>query len=150
MPVGYKYVIITIRRNPRRNGPRMKYPAIFDAQEAEENIIGPHVRDRGLARGEDTEECMICLKDRIANKYDADPDCRIVTEVDADAWLATCPSIQDAPGEEYDQLPLLAALVRKFVTGASTQDDLNALNADHPALGIRKKKTTAADIFVER
>ena len=149
MPAGYKYVIVTIRRNPRRNQARMKYPAIFDPMEVEENMIGPHVRDKGLAKGQDTEECMICLKDACADKYNTDSDCRVVDEVEADAWLANCPTIQDAPPEEFDQNALLAALARHLVGGGAHQNDVDALNPDHPRLGIRKKKTTAAEIFVE-
>ena len=75
----------------------MKYPSIYDAQEVERNKKGPIIYEGAFSRGEATEECLLFLQDALADTYALDTDIRIVTEAQADTWLAANQQIQDAP-----------------------------------------------------
>ena len=148
-----KYVVFTITLNEGDTGSRMKYPPIWDPYEVDHYKSGPILLDGGLSRGEDSEEGLFYTTTEVADKYVNDNPalCRIVSEAEANTWIQGNKKFQKMPDEEYHQERLLGALVRQLVGGAPTQDDLDAINPDHPSPGIRKtiKHRTAAEIFVD-
>ncbi len=142
-----KYVLVAMVRGPIGE-PQMKYPGVYNAEEVERNKKGPIVYEGAFSRGEDTEECLLLLKDALADTYALDSDIRIISETEADTWLAANQQIRelsDVRVSDPDQL----ALVRIKQAGGTPLDenDLRALDPDDERPGVNRVKKTAARLF---
>lgn len=142
-----KYVIVTIRRGtPFQDA--MVYPAPYNPTDVDRNKRGPIVYEGALALGEDTEECMIYLKDALADQYALDPDMWIVTETQADAWLAANRKLAKMPTERITDADRVAAINLKVDVGVElSEEDLLALDPDESMQGINRFEKTAKAIF---
>lgn len=142
-----KYLIVTMHRG----GPgedEMMYPETYKPWEIERNKRGPIVYEGAFSLGESSEECMIYLSDAVADKYALDPDMRIVTEIQADTWLAANRELAKLPTEMITDAARLAAIEIKLDAGVELSDeDYLALDPDESMLGINRRKKTARAIF---
>lgn len=145
-----KLMLVRIVRNLTPGQPRMRYPRVYDADEVERNRLGPIIYDGGLARGEDEEWALLCVRDELAEKYaKADPvNIRIISEEEAEAWLANNPQLQSMPNETVtDPNKLLAILAKKAAGVSLSEEDLKALDPNDPTPGIRKVPKRLHEIY---
>lgn len=143
-----QYLVVTIRRETDLRRPRMRYPAIYDASDVDSQKRGPIIYEGALALGENTEECLMFVSDRLANAYKTDADMRMLTEVEADTWLAAARNLARIPEEQVTDANRLVAIQAKVAAGvALTAEDNAALNPDDPIAGINRRRKTALGIF---
>jgi len=142
-----KYVIVTMRRGSTGED-AMVYPTAYKAWEVDQNKRGPIVYEGAFSLGEATEECMIYLNDAVADKYALDPDMRIVTEAQADAWLTANRELARLPTEIVTDANRLTVIKIKLDAGIELSDeDYLALDPDEPMQGINRRKKTAKAVF---
>ncbi len=140
-----KFVIVTIRRG---TDPVMQYPAVYVDSEVDANKQGPIQTEGALGLGEDVEECMILLNNAVADKYASDPDVRLATEAEGDAWLATNRNLAGQPEEVVTNVNRLFAIIAKNEAGvALSQEDLDAVDPDKSVKGINRCSKTCTGIF---
>ena len=148
-----KYLIVTVRRETNPNLPTMKYPLDYKPLEVDANKQGPLIYDQGLALGGDIEEMLVRLKDTIADQYALDADMRIVTEAEANIWLAGVARVQARAEEQVtdsDRLQLIMVKTLLALVGNDdhlTQEDRDALNPIAPMGGVRQRGKQAKDLF---
>ena len=145
-----KLLLVRIVRNTIPGQPRMKYPDIYDAEEVERHRLGPIVYDGGLARGEDEEWALLCVRDELADKYvKADPrNFKVLSEEEAERWLADNPQLQRQPNETVDDPNRLLAIMAKRMAGLPLSDeDKRALDPDDPTPGIRRVPKKLHELF---
>lgn len=142
-----KYVIVTIRRGVPPE-PAMVYPDVYDAVEVDRNKKGGIVYEGALGFGEDIEECMIYLKDAVADAYALHDDMRIVNEAEADVWLSANRKLQQLPDVIVHDEARIASISLKQQLGVELdEDDLRALDPDEITRGINRIQKTARGIF---
>lgn len=148
------YLIVDIHRQNDRNHP-MGYPALYDAQEVEAHRVGPIVYEGAMSRGEDVEECLLCVSRQLAESYATDPEgrMRVITESEADVWLQANRQLAERmPEERVDDEGRMLAIIAKCLAaqaapGVLSQEDLDALDPDRPVRGIRRQRRTARGVF---
>jgi hypothetical protein len=142
-----KYLKITMTRGSAGEA-AMKYPAPYDPQEVDRNKQGPIVYEGAFQYGEATEECLVYLNNAVANAYDAaSADMAVITEAEADAWLAANRLLAKTP-EESVAPDRIAAIKLKYDLGETlSEEDRRALDPDDPIPGINRRKKTARGIF---
>ncbi len=144
-----KYILVTMSLQ-NIPGHRMKYPDIYDSSEVEINKKGKIIYEGAFSRGENTEQCLLCVQDTLADKYVAGSGGLIkeVTAVQADAWLATNKQELAKPAEEITDEARLTGIVAKKTAGqALSQEDLDAVDPDNLTKGINKRKTTVVQFY---
>ena len=142
-----KYVIVTMTRGAIGEN-HMKYPGVYNAEEVERKKKGAIVYEGAFSRGEATEECLLFLQDALADTYALDADIRIVTEAQADTWLAANQQIQDAPDVQVLDPNQLALVQVKQAGGIPLdENDLRALDPDDDRPGVNRTKKTVRRIF---
>lgn len=142
-----KYVIVTMTRGTVSE-PSMKYPSVYNAQEIERNKKGPIIYEGAFSRGEATEECMLFLQDTLADTYALNTDIRIVTEANADVWLAANQQLQELPDVRVTDANQLSLVRIKQAEGIPlNKDDLRTLDPDDIRRGVNRIPKTAAKIF---
>ncbi len=143
-----KFVIATVRINQDPAQDRFIYPAVWKAREVDRFKKGPLVYD-GLREEKDPAEVLVCFRDdAVADRYIADPDCREVTQADADLWLQTNGDLAGQPEERVTDSNRLTAIIAKKMAGQTfSQEDLDALDPDKPVEGIKRRLKTTAGIF---
>ncbi len=143
-----QFIVVTIRVNTRPDGPKMRYPSVYNAKQVELNKEGPILYDGGIGRGEATEECMIHVQDALATSYASHPDIRIVNEAAANSWINDNPVMQEAPVERVTDIDRMFAILAKNAAGqALSAEDLAALDPDNTMRGINSKPKTARGYF---
>lgn len=143
-----QFVVVTIRRESAQNRPRMKYPSVYDAEVVERNRQGPILYDGGLAEGAATEEALLYVTDEQAASLSMDPDVRTITRTEADAWIAACPKLANAPEEQVrDPNRLLAIQTKLLASVALSQEDRDALDPDKATFGINRKTKNTNGYF---
>jgi len=126
----------------------MVYPDVYDAIEVERNKKGPIVYEGALSFGEDTEECLIYLKGIVADAYALHADISIITEAQADVWLAANRQLQRLPETRITDADRLTTIALKQQLGEEfDEEDLQALDPDEPMRGINRVPKTARGIF---
>ncbi len=144
-----KYILVTMKLQ-NVAGHRMGYPGIYNAAEVELNKKGPIIYEGAFSRGENTEQCLICVQDALATKYVTGSGGLVkeVTDVEADAWLARNKQETDKPVEEItDQGRLIAIQTKTAVGQPLSQEDKDAVDPDNITKGINKRKTTVAEFY---
>ncbi len=143
-----KFVVVTIRAGGDNDQKRMNYPDLYDAKIVERHKTGPIIYNGGISRGGPIAECMLKLSDRLADIYAADPDMRILSTVEADAWIASNPQVQSQPIEQVTDVDRLTAIIAKNVAGqALSAEDLEAVDPDSDTPGIVKKTHDTAGYY---
>ena len=142
-----KYVIVTMVHGGLDEA-AMQYPSVYNAVEVDRNKKGPIVYEGAFSRGEVTEECLLFLKDSVADTYALDPNIRIITEAEADTWLLANEQLKDVPDIRVtDPDKLLLVRVKQAEGIPLDKDDLRALDPDDVVLGVTRLKKTAAKLF---
>ena len=93
---------------------------------------------------------MLCVSDELATRYAADPEGRIkiLTEAQADSWLAQNKQLAEQPEEEIEDPNRMLAILAKQAAGVPLTDaDRDAVDPDKKEKGIRRKKKTCKEIF---
>jgi len=146
-----KFLVVKVKANRSRKGNRMIYPEPFNADEVHRSMKGPLLYEGGITQGfgDDSEECLILLTDDVADKYDANSrNMRILTRVEAEAWLSNARSIQAQPQEQVTDIDRMHSIQAKVAARIKlSKEDLNALDPDHPVVGINRRHKTVAAIF---
>ncbi len=127
-------------------GKRMGYPKAYNPSQ----VLYNPVYEGAFARGEKEEKCLVCVRDEVVTEWAADSEGRmeIVTEAQADAWLAANKQIADMAEEQVtDSNRIMAILAKKAADIPLSQDDKDAVDPDKPTKGIRRKKKTCKDFF---
>jgi hypothetical protein len=97
---------------------------------------------------ESTEECLIYAKDALADAYAAaSADMEIITEAQADTWLAANRLLAKQPEERINSERLSAIKLKHDLGETLSEEDLRALDPDDPIPGINRRKKTAKGIF---
>jgi len=142
-----KYVLVTIRRGVPPE-PAMMYPGVYDAVEVERNKKGPIVYEGALSFGEDIEECLIYLKDAVADAYALHADVQIITEAQADTWLSANRQLQRMPEVRVTNADRLVSIALKQQLGEELdEEDLRVLDPDEPVRGISRVPKTTRGLF---
>ncbi len=140
-----KFIIVTIRRTSAKP---MKYPAAYNSKEMQKKARGPTIRDGGIQRGGDSAEMLCRVPDAYADTLALDPDIRILTRPQTEAWLAANPKLAEEPIERVSDELRLTMIRTKIAAGvALSPEDLDALNPDHPTRGITRKTHDIAGQF---
>ena len=143
-----KFVVVTIKTGIDEDKRPMIYPDLYDAVDVGKASQGPLVYDGGIQRGGLTAEMLMYVNDRLANAYTVDPLMRELTQVEADAWLAANPKVQDAPVEQITDADRMQGLLAKNAAGqALSQEDLDAVNPDNSTIGITKRTRDTAGYY---
>jgi len=122
-------------------GSEFRYPTTFDAQELEGERRGPILYDfikplDASNRG----QCLVLVSDRLAAKYDRDSAMRIITDAEADAWIAANQTVQSMPEYRVDQ-DTVQALQLMIASGRTLSSaELDMIDPDHPRTGIRRAR----------
>lgn len=152
------YMLVEVHRQ-HKPGHTMQYPSCYDAYEIQSRSIGPIVYDGGLGRGENTEECLICMVDVAYAKEleeDSNGRIRIISEQEADEWLKNNKQLAERNAEEQvtDPNRMLAIIAKCLASQVPkevlSKEDMDALDPDSRVPGIRRKKNTAQEIFHAR
>ena len=139
-------VRIDLRLEPGK--PKMKYPDAYNAKEVDAYKVGPIVYEGRLSRGEQVEYCLIHIADEVADKYALEDGIEIVSEAEADVWLAQNPVVQEKEEEFVDDPNRLLAIIAKSLANIDlTQEDLDALDSSKPVKGIRRNPKIAEEFF---
>ena len=149
MPYAYLLVRVRVGKLAKAEN-RFRYPDCYDAQEVHRNQLGGNLYLGEIARGAAQDECLIYVESRLAQRYKrACPgDFKILTEAEADTWLAAHPAIANRTDEVVSDIERLQAIQAKAAAGAPiTQDDRDALDPDHPKPGISRQGKRARDVF---
>lgn len=143
-----RYLKITMSRGGIGE-PGMKYPVPYNAQEIDRNKRGPIVYEGAFGYGEATEECLVCLNDSVADAYAAaSADMEVITEVQANAWLAANRLEAKIPEERITDPDRIGLIKLKNDLGNTlSEEDLRALDPDDPIPGVIRRRKTASDIF---
>jgi len=150
-----KVVKVTIRLGDLGE-PRMKYPKRYNAEEVDRGGIGPlnvnqsGAYSGGIGRGGDSEECIIVLKDALAEEYARDPDMEIITEAQADALMEQW-RIDNGETEEVVQDAMrIQAIAAKQAAGIPlSAEDLKALDPEDDVPGINKRLKPLSKILAK-
>lgn len=144
-----KYILVTMKLQ-NVAGHRMGYPGVYNAAEVELNKKGPIIYEGAFSRGENTEQCLMYVQDALADKYVARSGglIKVVTDVEADAWLAVNKQETAKPVEEITDQGRLIAIQAKTAAGqVLSQEDKEAVDPDNLTKGINKRKTTVAEFY---
>lgn len=163
-----KYLLVKVFRGTRPGEAKFSRPAIFDAQEVHLASTGACAMDNGISRGLEVMEEIYLVADALADKYVAADPTRfaVLTEAEADAWLAAAAQIQGAPigqvritspdrvahvAAKLKAIELHAAGVIQFEPPALTQEDVDVLDPtkDEPGASIVRAPTTK-DVFLAK
>jgi hypothetical protein len=145
-----KYLKVTITLGDVMQGQkRMQYPPPYNAKEADANKKGPLVYENGLRATGPTLELLLYASDSLADTYSAaSADMEILTEAEADAWLAADPAIQQQSEETItDEQRLMSISLKERLGIELSEEDLRALDPDDVIGGITKVPKTAKGIF---
>ncbi len=141
-----KFIIVTIRRESDKVP--MKYPAAYNSKEMQRKRRGTAIRDGGIQRGGDSAEMLCQVPDAYADTLALDPDIRIIARPQVEAWLAANPNLAKQSIEQVSDEMRLGMIRTKIAAGvALSQEDLDALNPDHPTRGITRKTHDIAGQF---
>jgi hypothetical protein len=143
-----KFVLVTFRkpdlstRQTRNPESGFQYPRLYDAQEVHVEGHGP-IYDRPiLNKRTGVGRCLIYIDDVIADKYDAAAGMRILTDVQADTWVAANKNVQDMAEYDVDADMVQAIQVRIAAGNVPTTQEQEMLDPDHPRRGIRRRLRT--------
>lgn len=146
MPKQVKIVKVRIRRGGLHED-LMVYPDRYNAEEVDRYGVGPlNVQQMAgaysghIGMGGDEEWCLIVLLTSLAQEYAESPDMEIITAPEADALMEEWRIYLGEPEEVILDPGRIAAIRAK--QGADiplTQEDLDALDPEHPARGINKR-----------
>ncbi len=141
-----KFIIVTIRRESDKVP--MKYPAAYSAEEMQGKRRGAAIRDGGIQRGGDSAEMLCRVPDDYADRLALDPDIRIISPPQVEIWLANNPNLAKQPIESVNDESRLIMIQTKIAAGMGlSQEDLDALDPDHPTRGITRKTHDIAGQF---
>lgn len=132
-----KILKVIIRRVTDPTKPRMSYPDVYKAEEVDRSGVGVLAYSKAMSRGSDTEECIICVEDSIADKYLTDSDITELTQLQAEALVSQWDTDNNEPIETVNDVNRLIAIQAKKAAGITlTQNDLDALDPDSSVKGI--------------
>lgn len=147
-----KYVLVTFRAattdNPKGG---YRYPKRYDAQLVQNSGTGVIQYDHLSGFDADgKQECLIRVDDSLADRFAGDQDMRILSDSEADAWVAGNAQLQQAPAYQVD-MSMVAALQARASAGITlTSVELDYLDPDHNSGGIRRADYSKEAIFKVR
>ncbi len=144
-----KYVLVTFRApDPGKPQSGYRYPRRYDAQLVQNSGTGRVLYDQLSGFDSDgKQECLIRVDDPLAGRFDGDPDMRILSNDEADDWVAGNQEVQQQPEYRVDAA-MMAAIHARIAAGFTLEPvERNYLDPDHDSGGIRRVDRSKEAIF---
>lgn len=147
-------ILVTIKRgDPGKGENQLVYPARYDAVEVDRfGMSAPTLNQAGVSmsgevgKGGDVEHCVIILPDALAEEYASDPDMRIITSGEADAFMEDCRIKNGIPEEIVTDPIRITAIRAKQEAGLPlSAGDVAALNPESPERGLGKSRRPVSE-----